>query len=170
MVKTDLSKKMIFFFTSKLDLNLKKKLMKCYIWSIALYGAETWKLRKADQKYLERFEMWCWRRMEISWTDRVRNEERVKEDRNILPTIQRGKANWIGHVLRRNCLLKHITEGKIESGIEMMARQGRRCKQLQSGRNKTRGYWKVKEEALDRTVYTTCVGRGDRLVVRLRNE
>ena len=59
MVKADLSKKMIFFFTSKLDLNLKKKLMKCYIWSIALYGAETWKLRKADQKYLESFEMWC---------------------------------------------------------------------------------------------------------------
>ena len=50
--------------------------MKCYIWSIALYGAETWTLRKVDQKYLECFEMWCWRRMEkISWTDRVRNEE-----------------------------------------------------------------------------------------------
>jgi hypothetical protein len=56
------------------------------------------------------FEMWCWRRMEkISWTDRVRNEEvlhRVKEERNILLTIKRRKANWIGHILRRNCLLK----------------------------------------------------------------
>jgi hypothetical protein len=74
-------------FTSKLDLNLRKKLVKCYIWSIALYGAETWTLRKVNQKYLKRFEMWCWRRMEISWTDRVRNEEvshRVKEERNIL--------------------------------------------------------------------------------------
>jgi hypothetical protein len=49
-------------FTSKLDLNLRKKLVKCYIWSIALYGAETWTLRKVDQKYLESFEMWCWRR------------------------------------------------------------------------------------------------------------
>jgi hypothetical protein len=45
-------------FTSKL--NLRKKLVKCYIWSIALYGAETWTLQKIDQKYLERFEMWCW--------------------------------------------------------------------------------------------------------------
>jgi hypothetical protein len=63
-------------FTSKLDLNLRKKLVNCYIWSIALYGAETWTLRKVDLKYLESFEMWCWRRMEkISWTDRVRNEE-----------------------------------------------------------------------------------------------
>jgi hypothetical protein len=51
-------------FTSKLDLNLRKKLMKCYIWSMALYGAETWTLRAADQKYLEIFEMWYWRRME----------------------------------------------------------------------------------------------------------
>ena len=51
-------------FTSKLDLNLRKKLVKCYIWSMALCGAETWTLRAADQKYLESFEMWCWRRME----------------------------------------------------------------------------------------------------------
>jgi hypothetical protein len=42
-------------FTSKLDLNLRKKLVKCYIWSIALCGAETWTLRKVDQKYLENF-------------------------------------------------------------------------------------------------------------------
>jgi hypothetical protein len=62
--------------TSKLDLNLRKKLVECYIWSLALYGGETLTLRKVDQKYLESFEIWCWRRMEkISWTDRVRNEE-----------------------------------------------------------------------------------------------
>jgi hypothetical protein len=95
-------------------------LVKCYIWSIALYGAETWTLRKVDQKYLESSEMWCWGRMEkISWTDRVRNEEvlhRVKEERNVLHTrtIGRRKANWIGHILRRNCLLKHVIEGKLE--------------------------------------------------------
>ena len=46
-------------FTSKLDSNLRKKLMKCYIWSIALYGAETWTVRKVDQKHLESFEIWC---------------------------------------------------------------------------------------------------------------
>jgi hypothetical protein len=80
-------------FICKLDLNLRKKLVKCYIWSIALYGAEKWTLRKVDQKYLEIFEIWCWRRMEkIIWTDRVRNEEvlhRVKEERNILHKIKR---------------------------------------------------------------------------------
>jgi hypothetical protein len=62
--------------TSKLDLNLRKKLVKCYIWRMALYDAETGTLRAADQKYLESFEMWYWRRMEkISWIDHVRNEE-----------------------------------------------------------------------------------------------
>jgi hypothetical protein len=63
-------------FTSKLDLNLRRKLVKCYIWSMVFYGAETWMFWAADQKYLESCEMWCWRRMEkISWTDHVRNEE-----------------------------------------------------------------------------------------------
>ena len=50
-------------FTSTLDLELRKKLVKCYVWNIALYRAETWKLRAVDQKHLESFEMWCWRRV-----------------------------------------------------------------------------------------------------------
>jgi hypothetical protein len=63
----------------------------------------------------------------------VRNEEvlhRVKEERNIIPTIKRRKVNWLGHILRRNCLLKHVIEGKLEGRIEMTVRRGRRCKQL----------------------------------------
>jgi len=55
---------------------LRKKLLKCYIWSIALHDADTWMIRAVDQKHLESFEMWCWRRMEkINWTNHVRNEE-----------------------------------------------------------------------------------------------
>jgi hypothetical protein len=54
MAKAAFYKKKILF-TSKLDLNLRKKLVKCYIWSTALYGAETWTLRKTDQEYLETF-------------------------------------------------------------------------------------------------------------------
>ena len=46
-------------FTSTLDLELRKKLVKCYVWSIALHGAEIWTLRAVDQKHLESFEMWC---------------------------------------------------------------------------------------------------------------
>jgi hypothetical protein len=79
-------------FTMKMDLALRKKLVKCYIWSTALYGAETWMFRAVDQKNLESFEMLWWRRMEISWTDHLRNEEvllTVKERRNILREISR---------------------------------------------------------------------------------
>ena len=46
-------------FTSTLDLELRKKLVKCYFWSIALYCAETWTLQAVDQKHMESFEMWC---------------------------------------------------------------------------------------------------------------
>jgi len=58
----------------------------------------------------------------ISWTDHVRNEEvllRVNEQRNILHEIRKRKANWIGHILRRNCLLKQVIEGKIKGEMEV---------------------------------------------------
>jgi hypothetical protein len=117
MAKAVFNKKKTLF-TSKLDLNLRNKLVKCCIWSMAFYGAETWTLRAANQKYLESFEMWCWRRMEmIIWTDHVRNEEvllRDSEQRNIIHEISKRKVNWIGHILHRNCLLKLVIEEKIK--------------------------------------------------------
>jgi hypothetical protein len=133
MAKAAFNKKRALF-TSTLDLKSRKKLVKCYVWSIALYGAETWTFRAVDQKHLESFQMWCWRRMEkISWTDHwtdhVRNEEvliGVKEQWNILHEIRKRKANWIGHILRRNCILQRVIEGKIKGGIEVTGRRGRR--------------------------------------------
>jgi len=72
------------------------------------------------QKHLESFEMWCWKKTEkIIWTDHVRNEEvllRVKEYSNILHEISKGKANWICHILRRNCLLQRVIEVKVKGG------------------------------------------------------
>jgi hypothetical protein len=65
--------------------------VKCYVWSTALYGAETWTVWKVDQKHVGSFEMWCCRRMEkIRWTERVKNEvlHTFKEERNILRTIK----------------------------------------------------------------------------------
>jgi hypothetical protein len=94
-----------------LDLTLRNKLVKCCFWSIALYGAETWTLRKVHRKYLESWKMWCWTEKEkISCADHVRNEEvlqRVKE-RNILQTIKRRNAKWISHILCRYCLLNTL--------------------------------------------------------------
>jgi hypothetical protein len=109
-----------------------------------------------DQKNLESFEMRCWRRMEkISWTDNVRNEEvslRVKAQRNILHEIRKRKAKWIGHILRRNCILQWVTEGKIQGVIEVTGRQGRRRRKLLDVLKERGGYSHLKEEALDRTM------------------
>jgi hypothetical protein len=78
--------------------------------------------------------MWYWRRMvNIIWTDHVRNEDvllRVKEQRNILHEIRKRKANWIGHILRRNYILQRVTEGKIQGGKEVTGRRGRRHRKL----------------------------------------
>ena len=144
--------------------------MKCYIWRIALYDAETWTLRAVDQKRQESFEMWCWRRMEkISWTDHVRNEElllRVKEQRNILHEIRKRNCNWIGNILRRNCLLQEVIEGKIKGGIEGAGRRGRKRRKLLDDFKERRGYSHLKEEALDRTMWRARFGRGFGTVVR----
>jgi hypothetical protein len=82
----------------------------------------------------------------ISWTDRVRSEgvlHGVKEDRNILHTVKRRRANWIGHILCRNCLLKQAIEGKVEGKIEVTRRRGRRRMRILGDKEK-RGYWKLK--------------------------
>ena len=115
---------------------------------MALYGAEIWTLRAADQKYLESFEMWCWRRMEkISWTDHVRNEEvlhSVNEQRNILHELRKRKAKWIGHNLCRNYLLKQVIEGKIKGEMEVTRRRGRRRRKLLDDLKDRRGYSHLK--------------------------
>ncbi|KAI5746408.1 hypothetical protein M8J77_003278 [Diaphorina citri] len=102
--------------TRRIPLKLRKRFAKCYVWSVVLYGAETWTMRKKEEKYLESFEMWVWRRLEgIKWSDRVRNEEvlrRVDEKREILRTIVNRKRSWLGHILRRNCLQRRRAERK----------------------------------------------------------
>ena len=80
--------------------------------------------------------------LEISRTDHVRNEKvllRVKEQRNILHEINKRKANWIGHILRRNCLLQRVIEGKIGVGVEVTGRRGRRCRKLLDDLKERRG-------------------------------
>ena len=99
----------------------------------------------------------------INWTDHVRNEEvllRVKEQRYILHEISKRKANWTGHILRRNCLLQRVIEGKIKVGIEVTGRRGTRRRKLLDDLKERRGYCHLKEEALDRTMWRARFGRG----------
>ena len=90
--------------------------------------------------------MWCWQRMEdIKWSEEVTNEvlERIGEKRTILNNILPRKVNWIGHILRRNCLFNDAIEGQMTEGV------GRRRTQLLDDlRNRIR-YWELKEEAED---------------------
>jgi hypothetical protein len=105
----------------------------------------------------------------ISWTDRVRNEEvllRVKGQRNILHDISKRKATWIGHILRRNCLLQWVIEGKIKGGIEVTGRRRRKRRKLLDDLKESRGYCHLTDEALDRTMWRAGFGRGFGPVVR----
>ena len=81
-------------------------------------GADTWTLRRNEQKRLEAFEMWVWRRLErVKWTDKIKNSvmlERVGEARIMLEFIRERKRNWLGHWLRRNCLLKDALERMVK--------------------------------------------------------
>jgi hypothetical protein len=107
-----------------LDLNLKKETSKVLHLEHIFYDAETLSFR---QKYLGSFEMWCCKGLgKISWNGLVRNEEllhRVMGERNILHAVKRRKANWIGHILSRKCLLNHIIAGKMEGRIGVKGRR-----------------------------------------------
>ena len=86
---------------------------------LGLFGQQIGNTRKVLKSGAEEE----WRR--IGWTDHVRNEEmllRVNEQRNILHEIRKREANWIGHILRRNCILKQVIEGKIKGEMEVARR------------------------------------------------
>ena len=84
----------------------------------------------------------------------MRNEEvllRVNVQRNILHEIRKWKVNWIGHILRRNCLLKQVIEGKIKREVEVTGRRGRRRRKLLDDLKERRGCSYLKEETIDRS-------------------
>ena len=85
-----------------------------------------------------------WRMEKISWTDRVGNEEVL----NVEYTIKRRKAKWIGHILRRNCHLKHVTEGKKEGRIAVAGRRERRNKMASKTARDTRNCMRTQQMAI----------------------
>jgi hypothetical protein len=95
---------------------------------------------------------------------------RVKERRNILNEINKRKANCIGHILRRNCLLQQVIKGKIKGVIEVTGRRGRRRRKLLDDLKERRGYSLLKEEDLGRTMWRARFRRGFGPVVRQTTE
>lgn len=108
------------FCNKFLDISLRQRMVKCYIWSVLLYGVESWTLKISALNRIEGFEMWTLRRMlRISWTTRTTNEEvlrRARTDRHLITNIKRRKVAYLGHVMRgeKFSLLRTIMEGKIE--------------------------------------------------------
>jgi len=94
-----------------------KRMVKTLVWPMALYGCETWTMKKEVVDKLNAFEMWVWRRMEKkSWQDKKTNEEvvaAVGEERCFAPAIVKRKKNWRGHVVRGNSLLKLVLERRM---------------------------------------------------------
>jgi len=130
----------------KMDRNLKKRMVKTLVWSVVLYGSETWTMRKEDIKRLEAFEMWIWRKMEkISWMEHITNEEvlnMVDEERDIIRTIRERQRKWIGHTLRSDSLLRTVIEGRMEG-----RKTAGRPRQMMLDWMMKDGYSRLKEEA-----------------------
>jgi len=92
-----------------------------------------------------------------------------QEERNILQAIKIRKGNWIGHILRTNCLLKHVT-ARQDWRTEVTVTRRRRGKQLLDSLKEKTGYWKLKEEEPDRSLCRTGFGRGCGPAVRRAEE
>lgn len=112
--------KMNKLFSSRdLGLDLRMRMLRCYVFSTLLYGVEAWTLKKNHMDKLQAFEMWCYRRMwRIPWTDRVTNAEvlnRMQKDCEIVNTIKKRKLLYLGHIMRgrKYTLLQLIVQGKI---------------------------------------------------------
>jgi len=124
-------------FTGKMNLELKKRIMKCLVWSVALYAAETWTVTQTDRR-LEAFEMWIWRRID---------KKRVNEDRQILNLFGKGNVDGLAHVLRHDGLLHEIIEGSRMRG-ELTS--GRRRIQMLHNLANDGGFVVFKQVAEDR--------------------
>ena len=102
--------------TWKLQIELKKRMIKVLIWSVVLYGSETWTLTKDDIKWLEAFEILGMEKYTENLLDRMQNQNEevlnmVNEERKLMETIRKRQKNWIG---RRGSLLTTVLDGRIQ--------------------------------------------------------
>ena len=104
--------------SKRLSIPTKLKILKCYVFSIFMYGAEAWTLSKVLESKIEAFEMWCLRRIgQISWKDKVTNKDvltKLNTERQLLYDVQRRKLIYYGHIKRRNNILTTACEGKLD--------------------------------------------------------
>jgi len=102
--------------------------------------------------------------------NKVLMTERYSSAHWFVHEISKRKTNWIGHILRRKCLLKQVIEGQITGDMEVAIRRERRRKKLLDELKDRRGYCHLKEEAVDRTMWRHRFGGGFGPVVRQNTE
>lgn len=109
------------FKSHDLTITSKIRFLRCYVFSVLLYGAESWTLTNTTEKRLEAFELWLYRRiLRVSWIERITNDEilqRMEKDREILTTIKTRKLQYLGHIMRNESrfqLLQVIIQGKVQ--------------------------------------------------------
>lgn len=142
IAKTAFGKMKKILTNINMNIDLRLRLLRCYVWSTLLYGCEAWTVKKSMEKRLEAAEMWFLRRMlRIPWTARVTNEEvmrRAGVERRLLKTIRKKQLNFIGHIMRadgleRNCLLGRV-EGTRSRGRQRIKYMDALLEQLGDGR------------------------------------
>ena len=156
------------FLTGGLSGTLKKRMVKVLVWPVAIYGCETWTLKKEEKDKLEALEMWLWRKLEkVNWSDRISNEEvltMVNESRCLIETIRQRKKNWVGHVLRGNGLLRDVLEGRMLGKAQVGRRREKMLDDLMivpiegsKKKEKVLSYRKLKIKAEDRSGWRSWV-------------
>jgi hypothetical protein len=141
-------------------LNLEYSFIWCWNLDVSGSNSETHRMfwnMVLEEDWEDQFDRPC---------EKLRSILRVKKQRNILHEIRKRKANWICHILCRNCLLRQVIEGQIKGGIEMTGIRGRRRSKLLDDLEERRGYSHLKEEAVDRTMWRAHFGRKSGPVVR----
>ena len=141
----------------KLHLSSRIRLLKCYVWSVLLYGVETWTVNQSSIKRLEAFEMWTIRRMmRISWTEHMSNESVLAlagVRRVLIQTIQKRKLSYFGHVMRHNSVQRDLLEGMV------IGKKGRGRPRAQWSHNITdwlqMGFEECKRATMDRKKFRT---------------
>ena len=101
----------------------KVHLVKAMVFSVVMYGCESWTLKKAEHRIIDAFELWCWRRLlRVPWTARRFNQSILKEispEYSLEGLMLKLKLQYFGHLMQRNdSFEKTLMLGKIEGGTE----------------------------------------------------
>ena len=123
------------------------------VFPVMMYGCETWTLRKSDQRRIEAFEMWCWRRMlKIPWTDKTPNTQVLMYAQPKMPLLSlvvKHQLTYFGHIMRANGLEKNIMLGKV-TGRRRRGRQRMRwlgTVEKEAGLNLNEMRWMVEDRS-----------------------